>query len=492
MKTYILAIDQGTTSSRVCAFDQDGRLAFQAQKEFPQIFPKPGWVEHNLADIWETVRITLKEVAEKVGAENIKCIGITNQRETVGAWRASNSEPIMNAIVWQCRRTTDDCAKLRKSAVANKITQKTGLVIDPYFSASKISWMFKNHPEMRKREKSGDLKIGTMDTFLLWKLTNGQSHGTDVSNASRTMLMNLKTLDWDDELLKIFKISKSSLPEIKSSNSFFGQTQNLDFLPNGIPITGILGDQQAALFGQGAFSKGEAKCTFGTGSFILLNTGSEIKKSKNKLLTTVAWRLERQKAVYALEGGAFVCGAAVQWLRDGLGLIKTSSEVEALAESVETSEGVTFVPALTGLGAPHWDAEARGLICGLTRGSTKAHIARATLDAISMQNADILLAMQKDSGLKLKKLRVDGGATQNKLLMQIQADDLGVPVERPKVFETTAFGAALIAGLGCGLYKNLDQLLHLVQIDQSFSNQKSTKLRLVRRQNWEKALQRVR
>lgn len=492
MKSYILAIDQGTTSSRVCAFDQDGSLVAQAQKEFPQVFPQPGWVEHDLNQIWKSVESTLKEVVEKVGQQNIKCIGITNQRETVGAWRASDHKPIMNAIVWQCRRTTDYCSRLKKSAVAKKITQKTGLVIDPYFSASKIQWMFKNHPEMRQLEKSGDLRIGTIDTFLLWKLTAGQSYSTDVSNASRTMLMNLKTLDWDDELLKVFQVSKRLLPTIKSSNAVFGQTQGLGYLPNGIPITGILGDQQAALFGQGAFTKGEAKCTFGTGSFILMNTGSEIKISKNKLLTTVAWQLEKQKAVYALEGGAFVCGAAVQWLRDGLGIIKSSAEIEALAKSVESSEGVYFVPALTGLGAPHWISEARGLICGLTRGTTGAHIARATLDALSMQNADILLAMQKDSGLKLKKLRVDGGATQNKLLMQIQSDDLGVPVERPKVFETTAFGAALMAGLGCGLYKNLEQIHHLVEIEQSFLNQKSIGFRKQRQKNWDQAIKRVR
>lgn len=488
MKKYILAIDQGTTSTRVCVFDQDGSLVTQAQEEFPQIFPQPGWVEHDPLDIWNSTKKTLASATEKIDKRQIAGIGITNQRETVVIWDRKTHQPVMNAIVWQCRRTQDFCEKLRKQKLAKKIQTKTGLVIDPYFSASKIHWILKNTPGTKQKALRQQLAAGTIDSFLLWKLTGGKSHKTDVSNASRTMLMNLKTLQWDAELLKIFGIPAGLLPQIEPSQSDFGVTHDLGVLPDGIPITGILGDQQAALFGQGCFESGQAKCTFGTGSFILLNSGSKAKMSKNKLLTTVAWQINKQKPVYAIEGGAFICGAAVQWLRDGLGILHHSSEVEKLAEQVTSSEGVEFIPALAGLGAPHWKAEARGLITGLTRGTTKAHIARATLEAMALQNVEILQAMQKDSGLKLKSLKVDGGAASNSLLMQMQADYLGSEVVRPKIFETTAFGAALMAGLGLGLWKNTSELLGVLKKDKSFIPAYSAKQRQQRFNSWIKSV----
>lgn len=467
MKKYILALDQGTTSTRVCVFDQDGSLVVQAQKEFPQIFPQPGWVEHNPEDIWSSSLTTLREATEKLDKNQIAAIGITNQRETSLIWDRESGQAVSNAIVWQCRRTQKTCDQLR-GRWASRIHKKTGLVLDPYFSATKLQWMIKNIPGVREKAKQGKLAAGTIDTFLLWRLTGGRSHKTDVSNASRMMLMNLEKCQWDSELLKLFQIPTEILPEIVASNSLFGRTQGLGFLPDGIPINGILGDQQAALFGQGCFRSGQAKCTFGTGSFILLNTGQKINFSKNKLLSTVAWQFQGQKPVYALEGGAFVCGAAVQWLRDGLGIIKHSSEVEALASSVANTEGVEFIPALTGLGAPHWKSEARGVILGLTRGTTKAHLARATLEAMALQNVEILRAMEKDSRVKLKALKVDGGAASNSLLMQIQSDYLQVQVERSKIFETTALGAALMAGMGCGLWEKTDQIQGLIVKDRNF------------------------
>ena len=485
MKKYILALDQGTTSTRVCVFDQDGSLVVQAQKEFPQIYPQPGWVEHNPEDIWSTSLTTLREATEKLDKTQILAIGITNQRETSLIWDRATGKAISNAIVWQCRRTQKICDQLR-GRWSSKIQKKSGLVLDPYFSATKLQWMLKNVSGAKEKAKQGKLAAGTIDTFLLWRLTGGKSHRTDVSNASRTMLMNLEKCQWDAELLKLFQVPFEILPEIAPSNSLFGRTQGLGFLPDGIPISGILGDQQAALFGQGCFLPGQAKCTFGTGSFILLNTGSKIKYSKNKLLSTLAWQFEGQKPVYALEGGAFICGAAVQWLRDGLGIIKHSSEIEALASSVESSEGVEFIPALTGLGAPHWKSEARGVICGLTRGSTKAHLARATLEAMALQNVEILQAMQKDSGVKLKALRVDGGAASNSLLMQIQSDYLQVQVERSKIFETTALGAALMAGMGSGLWKKTEQVQSVIAKDRNFNPQMKlihSKNRLVLWQN---------
>lgn len=408
---YIMAIDQGTTGTTVCILNQAGSLVAKVNQEYPQIFPKPGWVEHNPEAIWSSVTLMIEKalVAAKIQGQQIAAIGITNQRETVMLWNRKSHKPVYNAIVWQCRRTSSFCEKLKKEKKEKIIRAKTGLVVDPYFSASKVRWILQNIDGVKAQAKRGELAMGTVDTFLLWRLTQGRSHKTDVSNASRTMLMNIHTGDWDSELLSLFSVPKSLLPKIADSSGVFGVTEGLSFLPDGIPIAGIAGDQQAALFGQACFSAGEGKCTFGTGSFLLLNTGEKAIPSKAKMLTTVAWRLPGKKMTYALEGGAFVCGAAVQWLRDGLGLFQKSSEIEVLAASVQNSLGVEFVPALTGLGAPYWDAEARGIICGLTRGATKAHLARATLEALALQNVDILTAMQKDLGKKLKGLRVDGG-----------------------------------------------------------------------------------
>ncbi len=488
-----MSIDQGTTGSTVAILNQGGSLVAKANQEYPQIFPKPGWVEHNPEDIWKSVVDCIQKslLHAKISAQQIAAIGITNQRETVLIWDKSSGKPIYNAIVWQCRRTQDLCEKLKKSGLQNTIQKKTGLVLDPYFSATKIRWILDHVTGARAKAQKGDLLAGTIDTYLLWRLTGGRTHATDVSNASRTMLMNLKTLSWDPELLKIFKVPSSLLPEINPSSGVFGNTSQLNFLPDGIPVSGIAGDQQSALFGQTCFRPGEAKCTFGTGSFLLMNTGTEIIRSRHKMLTTVAWQLPRQSATYALEGGAFICGAAVQWLRDGLKIIKKSSEVEELARSVSSSEGVEFVPALTGLGAPHWRPEARGIISGLTRGTTSAHIARATLEAMALQNTEILIAMQKDLGKKLKGLRVDGGAAANNLLMQLQADYMGATVTRPQQIETTAIGAAYLAGLGIGFWESQQEIQRIWKVDQEFQAHMSTKSRSLRLESWQRALKKT-
>lgn len=493
MSRFIMAIDQGTTSSRTCIINQAGGLVSEARESFKQIFPKPGWVEHDPEDIWHTTQRSMRLALEKakLKGSQIETIGITNQRETVMVWNKKTGKAIYNAIVWQCRRTQDFCERLKKNKKEKMISAKTGLVLDPYFSASKINWVLKNVTGARKKAQAGDLIAGTVDTYLLWRLTNGAAHRTEVSNASRTMLMNIHTGWWDEELLKLFQVPASLLPEICNSNADFGRTQGLGFLPDGIPITGILGDQQAALFGQACFEVGESKCTFGTGSFILLNTGKKVVRSKNKLLSTVAWKIKNDDMVYALEGGAFVCGAAVQWLRDGLGLFQQSSEIEELAGKVETTDGVEFVPALTGLGAPHWQPEARGVICGLTRGTTKAHIARATLEAMALQNVDILSTMQKDLGKKLKVIKVDGGAAANNLLMQMQADYSGVIVQRPQNLETTALGAALMAGLGAGIWKNIADIKKVWKQQKAFKVKMSLKDRKARHARWEDALEKV-
>jgi glycerol kinase len=491
MSRYILSIDQGTTGSTVSIVDQHGGLVAKHNQEYPQIFPKPGWVEHNPEDIWQSVTKTISAALKKasVKGNEIAAIGITNQRETVVVWNRATGKPIYNAIVWQCRRTQDFCLELRKKKKQNLVRKKTGLVIDPYFSASKVRWILKNVPNARKLAKSGDLAMGTIDTFLLWRLTDGRSHKTDVSNASRTMLMNIHKGQWDKELLKLFDVPEQMLPEICPSAGVFGQTKGMDVLPDGIPIAGIAGDQQAALFGQTCFKAGDAKCTFGTGSFLLMNTGAKPVNSKAQLLTTIAWQLPGEKITYALEGGAFVCGAAVQWLRDGLGIISKSSEVEDLARKVDNSAGVDFVPALTGLGAPYWDADARGVIVGLTRGVTKAHIARATLEAMALQNVDILEAMQKDLGKKLTQIRVDGGAVANNLLMQMQADYLAAPIVRPLLIESTSIGAAYLAGLGIGFWKNLGQVREIWKIDRSFQPQISAKQKQQRVKQWHEAIE---
>lgn len=486
MSKYIMALDQGTTSTRACLITPDGRLAAQSGEDFEQIYPRPGWVEHSPEAIWSSTVKSIGRVLEKAGVrgDQIECVGITNQRETVAIWDSKTGRPFANAIVWQCRRTHETCEKLRRNKRQNMIRNKTGLVIDPYFSATKIQWLLKNVPGASQKAKNGQLKTGTMDTFLLWRLTSGESHATDVSNASRTMLMNIHKSEWDRDLLKLFGIPADILPEIRPSSGFFGKTRGLGLLPDGIPITGIAGDQQSALFGQAAFKTGEAKCTFGTGSFLLMNTGAKAVPSKSKLLTTVAWKLEKGPTVYALEGGAFICGAAVQWLRDGLGLFEKSSDIEALAASVRDTGGVEFVPALTGLGAPHWRAEARGVITGLTRGTTKAHLARATLEAMALQNAEILMAMQKDLGRKIPSIRVDGGAAANNLLMQMQADLLGAPVIRPVNVETTAMGAAYLAGLGAGIWKSTDEIRKIWAQDREFRSHMKTKDRRQRLEKW--------
>lgn len=493
MKKYIMAIDQGTTSTRTIIVDQVGSLVAEAQQAYRQIFPKPGWVEHNLEDIWFSTTNTMKDALKKAGIDGhqVVGIGITNQRETVGLWDRRSGQPLHHAIVWQCRRTQSLCESLRKKKKQLLISKKTGLVLDPYFSATKIQWLLKNVKGALPRARKGELAAGTIDTFLLWKLSAGLSHRTDVSNASRTMLMNIHTGKWDAELMKLFGVPASLLPEICPSSGEFGRTKGLGFLPDGIPIAGIAGDQQAALFGQSCFEVGEAKCTFGTGSFLLMNTGKIAVRSRSRLLTTIAWQLKDQPLVYALEGGAFVCGAAVQWLRDGLGLIEKSSDVEALANSVSSAEGVEFVPALTGLGAPHWKPEARGVICGLTRGSTKAHIARATLEAMALQNAEILLAMQKDLGKKLKSVKVDGGASSNNLLMQLQADYLGTEIIRPQQLETTAMGAAYLAGLGVGLWASPREIQKIWKKQRAFKSQMTTKSRSLRLKAWQTAVRKA-
>lgn len=493
MSSFIMAIDQGTTSSRACIVDKNGKLVAEARETFKQIFPKPGWVEHDPEDIWFATERSMRMVLQKakIKGGQIVAIGITNQRETVAVWDAKSGKAIHNAIVWQCRRTHEICEKLKKAKKEKMIQSKTGLILDPYFSATKIQWILKNTPNALKKAKAGELRAGTIDSFLLWRLTNGSSHKTDVSNASRTMLMNIHTGWWDEDLLKLFAVPSSLLPEICPSNADFGITQGLGFLPDGIPITGIIGDQQAALFGQSCFAQGEAKCTFGTGSFILLNTGANAVKSKHKLLTTIAWKLKDQEMTYALEGGAFVCGAAVQWLRDGLGLIEQSSDVEALAKSVQDTNGVFFVPALTGLGAPYWRPEARGVLGGLTRGTTKAHVARATLEAMAWQNAEILESMQKDLGKKIKSLKVDGGAAANNLLMNMQADYSGLKVVRPVNLETTAMGAAFMAGLGVGFWRSTKDILNVWKTDRGFESTIKASVRKSRLQEWQAAVKKA-
>jgi len=495
MPHYIMAIDQGTTGTTSAILDRSGRVIAKVNKEYAQNYPRPGWVEHNPEDIWDSVLATIHEVLAMSGInpKDIAAIGITNQRETTLVWDRKTHKPVYNAIVWQCRRTTDFCNKLKKSAVVrNKINKKTGLVIDPYFSATKFRWILDQVEGARKRALAGELAGGTVDCFLLWRLTGGQVHATDVSNASRTMLMNIEKGNWDSELLKLFSVPKNLLPTIRPSSGELGKTKGVPGLPDGIPIAGMAGDQQAALFGQICFEVGEAKCTFGTGSFLLMNTGAKRVNSKSGILTTVAWQLKGEKKLtYALEGGAFVCGAAVQWLRDGLKIISSSSDVERLAREVSDSGGVEFVPALTGLGAPYWDPSARGLICGLTRGATRAHVARATLEAMALQNVDILVAMQKDLGKKLKSLKVDGGATANNLLMQMQADYLGQSISRPQMIESTVAGAAYLAGLGVGFWSSQNELRKVWKLDQDFSPALNAQARAARLKSWHSAVART-
>ncbi|MDP9279184.1 MAG: glycerol kinase GlpK, partial [Gemmatimonadota bacterium] len=486
---YILSLDQGTTSSRAILFDHAGSIVAVAQKEFPQIFPKPGWVEHNPRDIWSTQAGVAAEVLTKanVGAPDVAAIGITNQRETTVVWDRTTGEPVYNAIVWQDRRTAGICDRLRARKLDRVIRRKTGLVLDAYFSATKVQWILENVKGARGRAKAGELAFGTVDSWLVWNLTGGKVHVTDASNASRTMLFDISKGEWDDELLKLFGVPRSMLPEARSSSEVYGVTK---LLGTPIPIAGIAGDQQAALFGQACTKPGMAKNTYGTGCFMLMNTGTKRIASKNNLLTTVAWRIG-DRTEYALEGSIFIAGAVVQWLRDGLEFFRSAAEIEALAAGVSDTGGVYLVPAFAGLGAPHWDQYARGTIVGLTRGSTKAHIARAALEGIVLQVMDVLKAMEADAGIKLKELRVDGGASANDLLMQLQADLLNVPVVRPKVAETTALGAAYLAGLAVGFWKNQADIARQWQVDKRFKPAMKTAARSRITKGWVRALGRA-
>jgi len=486
--TYVLALDQGTTSSRAIVFDRAGAVRAAAQAEFRQIFPQPGWVEHDAVEIWATQSGVMHEALAKAGisARDVAAIGITNQRETTVVWERATGRPIAHAIVWQDRRTAPMCDALRADGKAALIAQKTGLVVDAYFSGTKLAWLLDNVSGARARAEKGELAFGTIDAWLVWQLTGGRVHATDASNASRTMLFDIHAGAWDDELLALLRIPRAVLPHVVASSGVCGET-SLDGVA--VPIAGIAGDQQAALFGQACLDAGLAKNTYGTGCFMLLNTGATAVASRNNLLTTVAWR--RGGALsYALEGSVFIAGAVVQWLRDGLQLVRSAAEIEALARSVPDNGGVFLVPAFAGLGAPHWDAYARGAIFGLTRGVTRGHIARAALESIALQSADVLDAMQKDAGITLKELRVDGGAAANDLLMQCQADLLGVPVVRPKTLETTALGAAYLAGLAVGYWKDDGELRANWQVDRRFEPAQDRARMAEMRDTWGKAVAR--
>lgn len=487
---YILALDQGTTSSRAIVFDQNSQVISNAQKEFTQIFPRSGWVEQNPDEIWETQKQTAIEALQKANliAEDIAAIGITNQRETTVIWDRTSGKPIHNAIVWQDRRTSAFCDEIRKK-YSDLIREKTGLEVDAYFSASKINWLLKNIEGARKKAEKSELLFGTIDTWLIWKLTYGKTYITDVSNASRTMLFNIHTLDWDDELLKVFNIPREMLPKVLSSSEIYGEVDALEELKD-VKIAGNAGDQQAALFGQLCFEKGLSKNTYGTGCFLLQNIGEKPVKSENKLLTTVAWQIDG-KTEYAMEGSVFIGGAVIQWLRDSLEIIKNSADVEVLANSVEHNDGVYFVPAFAGLGAPHWDQDARGLIIGLTRGTGKAHIARAAVESICYQTADLLEAVQADAKIELKELRVDGGATKNDSLLQFQADILQIPVVRSTISETTALGAAYLAGLAVGFWKSREELRQHWKIDKRFTPQMSKDKADELKGKWKEAVRRA-
>jgi glycerol kinase len=487
--TFALALDQGTTSSRAIVFDRAGGVRATAQQEFRQIFPQPGWVEHDPTEIWATQSGVMHEVLAKAGlaARDIAAIGITNQRETTLVWERATGQPIANAIVWQDRRTAPMCDELRAAGHAATFAAKTGLVLDAYFSGTKLRWLLDNVPGARSRAARGELAFGTVDTWLIWQLTAGRVHVTDYTNASRTLLFDIHAEAWDDELLRILDIPREVLPEVVPSSGVCAE-----FVLDGVrlPIAGIAGDQQAALFGQACLDAGMAKNTYGTGCFMLLNTGAQAVASRNNLVTTIAWKRDG-RIDYALEGSVFIAGAVVQWLRDGLQIIRSAADVEALARSVPDNGGVYFVPAFAGLGAPHWDAYARGALFGLTRGATGGHLARAALESIAFQSADVLDAMQKDAGVTLTELRVDGGATANDLLMQFQADVLGVPVVRPKVLETTALGAAYLAGLATGYWKNADDLRANWQVDRSFEPEAPRERIADMRAAWNKAVERA-
>lgn len=492
MAKHVLAIDQGTTGSTAIVVSADGQTLGKATTEFPQHFPKPGWVEHDPLEIWSSVgaSVTGALAKAKVDTSDIAAIGITNQRETTVVWDKGTGAPIHRAIVWQCRRTADVCDRLKAEGHAARILEKTGLVIDAYFSGTKIAWILDHVPSARARAEKGELAFGTVDSYLIHKLTHGGVHVTDATNASRTLVMNLARVEWDPSLCELFRVPPSMLPAIKGSAEVVGTTRGLSFLPDGIPIAGIAGDQQAALFGQACFAEGDAKCTYGTGAFALMNVGDRPLLSSSGLVTTVAWKLG-DKTTYALEGSAFIAGAAVQWLRDGLGIIRSAEDIEPLARQVTSSDGVSFVPALAGLGAPHWDQGARGIVCGITRGTTAAHLARATLEGIALQVRDLLDAMTKDARRPMTRLRVDGGAAKNDLLMQFQSDIAGVRVERPTEIESTGRGAAMLAAVGAGLARVEDAASH-VRIERTFEPAMDAEARAEHLTRWNDAVRRAR
>lgn len=491
MKKYVLSLDQGTTSSRAIIFDRSGDIISVAQREFTQIYPYPGWVEHNAEEIWSTQASVALEAILKANleGENIESIGITNQRETTVVWDKKTGEPIFNAIVWQDRRTSKYCDQIKGEGLTEMIRKKTGLIIDPYFSATKIKWILDNVTGAKKKAFSGSLAFGTIDSWLIWNLTGKEIHVTDVTNASRTMLFNIHTLNWDQELIDLFDIPKTMLPEVKSSSEIFGYTTG-NILSHKIPISGIAGDQQAALFGQMCTKIGMVKNTYGTGCFMLMNVGENPVFSQNNLITTIAWKI-KNKVQYALEGSVFIAGAVVQWLRDGLGLILSSNEAEILASSVENTEGLYMVPAFSGLGAPYWDQKARGTIVGITRGTSSAHFVRAALESIAFQNMDVLKAMEADSGISIKELRVDGGATVNKLLMQFQSDILNVKVVKSRISELTAAGAAYLAGLAVNYWTSLEEIQDKWRLEQIFEP-KGMSSRLEMIQGWKRAIKTTR
>ena len=488
-KKYVLALDQGTTSSRAILFDQGGNCVGIAQKEFAQLYPKPGWVEHDPMEIWGTQSGVAREVLDTVGARSaeVAAIGITNQRETTVVWEKASGKPLCNAIVWQCRRTAGICDELKAKGLEPTIREQTGLIVDAYFSATKLKWILDSVPGARERAKRGELLFGTIDTWLIWNLTRGKVHVTDYSNASRTMLFNIQTLQWDEKLLAELDISACMLPEVKPSSGVYGHTDAELFGGVPIPIAGDAGDQQAALFGQACFADGMVKNTYGTGCFMLMNTGEQRVPSKHGLLTTIAWGVDG-RITYALEGSIFVAGAAIQWLRDELKLIENAEQSEALAAAVVDSNGVYVVPAFVGLGAPYWDMYARGAIVGLTRGANRNHLVRATLESMAYQTRDVLQAMEEDSGIRVKALKVDGGAVANNFLMQFQSDILGVRVDRPQVAETTAMGAAFLAGLAVGFWKDKEEIAEKWQVDRSFKPAMSDELRGKKYRGWKKAV----
>lgn len=489
MNKYVLALDQGTSSSRAIVFDHEGKACSVSQKEFTQHFPKPGWVEHDPMEIWASEYAVMTEAVATLGlgGNDLAAIGITNQRETTIVWDAATGKPVYNAIVWQDRRTSDFCDSLKADGLTDFIRSKTGLLIDAYFSGTKIRWILDNVPGAREKAERGELRFGTVDSWLVWNLTGGTVHITDVTNASRTMLFNIHTLEWDAELLEILGVPASMMPEVKSCSEVYGQTS---LLGGQVPVSGIAGDQQSALFGQMCTAPGSVKNTYGTGCFLLMNSGTKPIMSRNNLLTTIAWKIG-DTVNYALEGSIFVAGSVVQWLRDGLGIIKTSSEVEALASSVPDNGGVYFVPALTGLGAPYWDQYAKGTIVGITRGTTAANIARAALEGIAFQTMDIVAAMEKDAGVSLKELKVDGGASRNNLLMQFQADVIGADVIRPQVTETTALGAAYLAGLAVGYWSGIDEIKTQWKAERVFSPSASEETVKAAKAGWANAIGRT-